>query len=172
MGQAISYARNWGETITRFLDGVSHPARPRPLPVVATAAGCRDRYRLPRSLPVAATATATATAVVPVSAAGGCPDQAFSGHDKRIPYKHRDRRRHWPGVMIDVQRYVIPWWLLARGRPTRQDGRPGMPTRDELVAQLTGMRGNVSQLAEHYGKDAKQIYRWLKRYRLDPGAHR
>jgi len=57
-------------------------------------------------------------------------------------------------------------------RPARQGGRPGMPTRDELVAQLAGMRGNVSQLAEHYGKDAKQIYRWLKRYRLDPGAHR
>jgi transposase-like protein len=34
------------------------------------------------------------------------------------------------------------------------------------------MRGNVSQLAEHYGKDTKQIYRWLKRYHLDPGAHR
>jgi len=47
-----------------------------------------------------------------------------------------------------------------------------MPTRDELVAQLTGRRGNVSQLAERYGKDAKQIYRWWKRNRLDPGAHR
>jgi len=58
------------------------------------------------------------------------------------------------------------------GRPTRQASRPGMPTRDELAAQLAGMHGNVSRLAEHYAKDAKQIYRWLKRYRLDPDGYR
>jgi transcriptional regulator with PAS, ATPase and Fis domain len=57
-------------------------------------------------------------------------------------------------------------------RPTRHAGRPGMPTRDDLAAQLAGMRGNVSQLAEHYAKDAKQIYRWLKRYGLDPDGYR
>jgi transcriptional regulator with PAS, ATPase and Fis domain len=57
-------------------------------------------------------------------------------------------------------------------RPPRQDSRPGMPTRDELEAQLTAMRGNVTRLSEHYAKDAKQIYRWLKRYRLDPGGYR
>jgi transcriptional regulator with PAS, ATPase and Fis domain len=57
-------------------------------------------------------------------------------------------------------------------RPTRQRARPGMPTRDELAAQLTAMRGNVSRLSEHYAKDAKQIYRWLKRYQLDPDGYR
>jgi transcriptional regulator with PAS, ATPase and Fis domain len=57
-------------------------------------------------------------------------------------------------------------------RPTRQASRPGMPTRDELAAQLAGVHGNVSRLAEHYAKDAKQIYRWLKRYRLDPDGYR
>ena len=51
-------------------------------------------------------------------------------------------------------------------------GRPGIPTREELAAQTALLRGNVSRLAEHYGKDAKQIYRWLKRYRLDPGSFR
>jgi transcriptional regulator with PAS, ATPase and Fis domain len=57
-------------------------------------------------------------------------------------------------------------------RPTRTADRLGMPTRDELAAQLAGMRGNVSRLAEHYAKDSKQIYRWLKRYRLDPAGYR
>jgi transposase-like protein len=47
-----------------------------------------------------------------------------------------------------------------------------MPPRDELENQLTSLRGNVSRLAERYGKDAKQIYRWLKRYSLDPGDYR
>jgi transcriptional regulator with PAS, ATPase and Fis domain len=56
---------------------------------------------------------------------------------------------------------------------SREGGRlPGMPLREELVALMAGLRGNVSQLAEHYGKDAKQIYRWLKRYQLDPGSYR
>ena len=49
---------------------------------------------------------------------------------------------------------------------------PGMPSRDELVSQLAGLHGNVSRLAAFYGKDAKQIYRWLKRYQLDPGSYR
>jgi transcriptional regulator with PAS, ATPase and Fis domain len=60
-------------------------------------------------------------------------------------------------------------------RPSRSGGsggRPGMPAREELEARMAGLRGNVSRLAEHYGKDAKQIYRWLKRYRLDPGSYR
>ena len=57
-------------------------------------------------------------------------------------------------------------------RPIGTDGRPGMPTREELAAQLVGQRGNISRLAAFYGKDAKQIYRWLKRYRLDPGGYR
>jgi transcriptional regulator with PAS, ATPase and Fis domain len=57
-------------------------------------------------------------------------------------------------------------------RSSGSGGRPGMPAREELVAQMAGLRGNVSRLAEHYGKDAKQIYRWLKRYRLVPGGYR
>jgi transcriptional regulator with GAF, ATPase, and Fis domain len=57
-------------------------------------------------------------------------------------------------------------------RPVGGGVRSGMPTREELAAQLTGLRGNVSRLAEHYGKDPKQIYRWLKRYQIDPGQHR
>jgi len=52
------------------------------------------------------------------------------------------------------------------------DDRPGMPTREELTTHLMRLRGNISRLATFYGKDGKQIYRWLKRYRLDPGGYR
>jgi two-component system NtrC family response regulator len=47
-----------------------------------------------------------------------------------------------------------------------------VPDREELVARLSALHGNVNRLAEHYGKDPKQIYRWLKRYDLDPAAYR
>lgn len=60
--------------------------------------------------------------------------------------------------------------------PSRATGgagrRPEVPSREELTARMAELRGNVTKLAEHYGKDAKQIYRWLKRYRLDPSSHR
>jgi hypothetical protein len=51
-------------------------------------------------------------------------------------------------------------------------GRPAMPPRDELVRSLTALRGDVRRLAVRYGKDAKQIYRWLKAYALDPADYR
>jgi transcriptional regulator with GAF, ATPase, and Fis domain len=62
-------------------------------------------------------------------------------------------------------------------RPPAGGAAPGgilaaTPTREELVAQLAELHGNVSRLAERYGKDAKQIYRWLKRYGLDPDGFR
>jgi transcriptional regulator of acetoin/glycerol metabolism len=48
----------------------------------------------------------------------------------------------------------------------------GAPDRDELVARLRATHGNVNRMAEHYGKDAKQVYRWLKRVGLDPDDYR
>ena len=68
--------------------------------------------------------------------------------------------------------------VVATDRPPGPPGpmtsgdRPGMPTREALTAQLAALRGNVSRLAEHYGKDAKQIYRWLKRYQLAADDYR
>ena len=47
-----------------------------------------------------------------------------------------------------------------------------MPEREEIVARLVALHGNVNRLAEQYGKDPKQIYRWLKRHDLDPATFR
>ncbi|HEY0992697.1 MAG TPA: sigma 54-interacting transcriptional regulator [Kofleriaceae bacterium] len=65
--------------------------------------------------------------------------------------------------------------LVATSGASRQlvtGGVPGMPTREEFTTQLAALHGNISRLAACYGKDAKQIYRWLKRYQLDPGDYR
>jgi transcriptional regulator with GAF, ATPase, and Fis domain len=56
--------------------------------------------------------------------------------------------------------------------PSGRGARTTAPAREELVAQLSSLRGNVTRLAERYGKDGKQIYRWLKRYGLDPEDYR
>ena len=84
-----------------------------------------------------------------------------------------DRRAEVRRTDVDaVLEAVVTVRGAAAPRPVR-DGRPSrLPTRDELAAQLTELRGNVSRLAEHYAKDAKQIYRWLKRYQLDPDRYR
>ena len=76
----------------------------------------------------------------------------------------------------DAEAVLEPLAVAAsRGAPRRRGAgvaRAGTPSRDELVAQLGSLRGNVSRLAELYGKDAKQIYRWLKGYALDPEDYR
>ena len=58
----------------------------------------------------------------------------------------------------------------ASDRPESPPARGGgaAPAREDLVGRLTELRGNVNRIAEHYGKDPKQVYRWLKRHRLDP----
>jgi DNA-binding NtrC family response regulator len=42
------------------------------------------------------------------------------------------------------------------------------PSRVELSDLLRTHQGNVVKLAEHYGKDRRQIYRWLDAHGLDP----
>jgi two-component system response regulator GlrR len=46
------------------------------------------------------------------------------------------------------------------------------PSRAELFELLREHRGNVVKLAAHYGKDRRQVYRWLERHHLDPGDFR
>jgi transcriptional regulator of acetoin/glycerol metabolism len=50
-----------------------------------------------------------------------------------------------------------------------EDEGPGMlpapPGRAELEAALAS-QGSVSALARHYGRDRRQIYRWLKGFGL------
>jgi transcriptional regulator with GAF, ATPase, and Fis domain len=56
--------------------------------------------------------------------------------------------------------------------PPRGGPRAQPPEREELLITLRAMRGNINRIAEHYGKDPKQVYRWLKRHQLDPDDYR
>jgi len=53
-------------------------------------------------------------------------------------------------------------------RPDRFD----RPPRDEVESNLRRLGGNISKLAEYYGKNSTQIYRWLKRYGITPDSYR
>jgi DNA-binding NtrC family response regulator len=46
------------------------------------------------------------------------------------------------------------------------------PSRDELERALADARGVVSRVAEKYGRDRTQVYRWIRRLGIDPEAHR
>jgi len=43
-----------------------------------------------------------------------------------------------------------------------------LPDRDALERVLRHCDGNVAEVARHFGKDRRQIYRWLSRYELSP----
>jgi DNA-binding NtrC family response regulator len=46
------------------------------------------------------------------------------------------------------------------------------PTRDGLVAVLAAMHGNLADVAAYFGKDRRQVYRWLDRHGLDAARYR
>ncbi|HVK75581.1 MAG TPA: helix-turn-helix domain-containing protein [Kofleriaceae bacterium] len=44
--------------------------------------------------------------------------------------------------------------------------RPPVPSRAELVAAWTELGGSVRAVARHFGRDRRQIYRWLDAHGL------
>ncbi len=46
------------------------------------------------------------------------------------------------------------------------------PTPEELRRLAEELRGNVKAMAEFAGKGREQIYRWMRRYNIDPNAYR
>jgi DNA-binding NtrC family response regulator len=65
--------------------------------------------------------------------------------------------------------YRLPGWL-GREEPTTAGGRPPAPSREELVAALTEASGNVQAVARRYGRDRRQVYRWMEAMGIDPRA--
>ena len=60
--------------------------------------------------------------------------------------------------------------------PVRSAARPltdeDVKLRDDLVAELTRTRGNVSEVARTMGKTRMQIHRWMKRFGIVPESFR
>jgi transcriptional regulator with GAF, ATPase, and Fis domain len=56
--------------------------------------------------------------------------------------------------------------------PVLPVARDAVPARDELLAVVSYFGGNIAQVADYFGKDRKQIYRWAERYQIDVAAFR
>jgi len=65
-------------------------------------------------------------------------------------------------------------WQVApvTARPTELPPPRIEPTPEELRRLAEELRGNVKAMAEFAGKGREQIYRWLRRYSIDPNAYR
>ena len=44
--------------------------------------------------------------------------------------------------------------------------------REELIAALRACDGNITAAAKSMGKPRTQVQRWLRRWKIDPLAHR
>jgi len=81
-------------------------------------------------------------------------------------------------VTVTVALSQLPPWLSAREDATapRARGevpgpggasvRPPTPTKEELESVLTRLGGSVRATAKYFGRDRRQIYRWLEAYNL------
>lgn len=56
--------------------------------------------------------------------------------------------------------------------PTLELSAGQVPTAQQLRRLVEELQGNVKEVAAFLGKDRTQIYRWLKRYGIDPAAYR
>ncbi|MCA9606437.1 MAG: sigma 54-interacting transcriptional regulator [Myxococcales bacterium] len=82
------------------------------------------------------------------------------------------RLRHGPGASVTAA--MIDAASLAPGQaPSVTDGLGGpapakldKPTKEELVRALEENGGSVRATARHYGRDRRQIYRWMDEYGL------
>jgi transcriptional regulator with GAF, ATPase, and Fis domain len=102
----------------------------------------------------------------------------------------------WPSNLRDVHRLVhelhgggggdgeapidrehLPAWV--RPAPTNPQEYPPVapprkaipaPTREEFEAAFQQLRGSVRALAQHFGRDRRQIYRWLSAYGIKGGS--
>ncbi|MCY1020237.1 sigma 54-interacting transcriptional regulator [Pyxidicoccus sp. MSG2] len=80
------------------------------------------------------------------------------------PLMERLRDRAFPTSTTPAPAAPMPLEVMVpRDRP---------PGRDELHTVLTRLEGNMAQVADFFGKDRRQVYRWAERLGIDPDSYR
>ncbi|WP_164002690.1 sigma 54-interacting transcriptional regulator [Pyxidicoccus caerfyrddinensis] len=80
------------------------------------------------------------------------------------PLMERLRDRVFPTPTTAAPAAPMPLEVMVpRDRP---------PGRDELHTVLTRLEGNMAQVADFFGKDRRQVYRWAERLGIDPDSYR
>jgi hypothetical protein len=71
--------------------------------------------------------------------------------------------------------------LRARGGQSTTKSEPPIevliprdlaPSKEDLCKVLEHFEGNVALVADYFGKDRQQVYRWAKRFEVDLDAFR
>ena len=75
------------------------------------------------------------------------------------------------GEPFDVHLLPVAMTRLIEGRDAANVATD-TPPRTALEAALTAAGGNVARVAEQFGRDRAQVYRWLRRHNLDPATFR
>jgi len=99
-------------------------------------------------------------------------EQVISAAGVRAAQGNRVRCEHLPD---EVTRVLGPRATAKEPVANESEPLPAMPmvprdavpARDDLMAVLAYFAGNVAQVAEYFGKDRKQVYRWAERYQID-----
>lgn len=87
------------------------------------------------------------------------------------PMNVRELRSFSQRLAVDSDEKAAKASLMPAGGG-RAGGTSKAPTRDELVELLEKHSGSVARIAEHFGKDRRQVYRWLERHRLEADSYR
>jgi DNA-binding NtrC family response regulator len=77
-----------------------------------------------------------------------------------------------PGAAGPVGRSRLPGWLTsAAPAPAAppDERRVPVPSREEFLEAHRKLGGSVRALAKHFGRDRRQIYRWLESHGLSEG---
>jgi DNA-binding NtrC family response regulator len=88
------------------------------------------------------------------------------------PERSSAARRSWESA-APVAPAAVPAAVPApAAAPAPASARPVRPSGPELEEQLRQLDGNVRSLAEQLGVSRNTLYKWFKRYGIDPGSFR
>jgi DNA-binding NtrC family response regulator len=99
------------------------------------------------------------------------PDAAAAllAHPWPLNLRQIDRLVHELGAekrTSAVAEAELPAWLDDAVVDETPSERSAIPTRDQFVAAFEEHKGSVRALAKHFGRDRRQIYRWLDQHGL------
>ncbi|MCZ7684673.1 MAG: sigma 54-interacting transcriptional regulator [Sandaracinaceae bacterium] len=100
-------------------------------------------------------------------------EQACAAIAVRAAGAERALLEHLPPELRGTVESRLPLAGVASDPPLELTVRPdATPSADELARALAHFEGNVAQVAAFFGRDRRQIYRWIDRYELDVDALR
>jgi DNA-binding NtrC family response regulator len=97
--------------------------------------------------------------------ASGTTDGHQINRDELPPWLNRDLSISGTGGSTPAPETAAAGAPAPAQQASAQPRKP-VPTREEFEAVFEKLDGNVRAMAKHFGRDRRQIYRWLEAYDL------